>query len=68
MVPSMPSVWSEKFGKKGLATRYGAITKSKAWLITNCVVNLVKGYVLGFHIFKGEKIKDMHNDANKIIE
>lgn len=57
MVSSMPSVWGQNFGKKELPTCYGTIAKSKEWLITNCVVNVVKGYVLGFRIFKGERIK-----------
>jgi hypothetical protein len=58
MVSSMPSGKGEKFGKKGLTTSYGTSVKSKEWLITNCVVNVVKGYVLGFHTFKGERIKE----------
>ncbi len=38
---------------------YNTTLKSKKWLIVNCVVNSTKTSLLGFYIFKGERI---HND------
>jgi len=38
---------------------YNTIFKSKEWLIVNCVVNATETSLLGFYIFRGERI---HND------
>ncbi len=37
---------------------YNIIPKSKEWLIINYVVNVVRTTLPGFHIFKGENIRD----------
>ncbi len=37
---------------------YNIILKSREWLIINCVVNVVGTTLLGFYIFRGERICD----------
>ncbi len=34
------------------------IPKSKEWLVVNCVKNVTMSILLGFYIFKGERLKD----------
>jgi hypothetical protein len=39
---------------------YNTIPKSREWLIVNYASNVAKGILLGFYIFKGEKLRDDH--------
>jgi hypothetical protein len=44
--------------KKRSNVVYNTIPKSWEWLTINCVVNVARGVLLGFYIFKGEKLQD----------
>jgi hypothetical protein len=46
------------FVKQGSHQVYNIIPKSKEWLIINYVVNVVGTTLLGFYIFRGERIDD----------
>jgi hypothetical protein len=53
----------KQFGTRVLARRgsnviYITIPKSQKWLIVNCVVNDDGGILLGFYIFRGERLRD----------
>ncbi len=43
--------------KKGFLQMYNIIPKSKEWLTINYVVNVTRGSILGFYIFRGERIR-----------
>jgi hypothetical protein len=45
--------------KQGSQHMHNTIPKSKEWLIVNCVVNATRTSLLGFYIFRRERI---HND------
>jgi hypothetical protein len=52
-----------QFGAKVLARKrsnaiYNTIPKFQKWLTINCVVNVVKGVLLGFYIFRNERVRD----------
>jgi hypothetical protein len=44
--------------RKGSNVVYNTIPKSWEWLTINCVMNVIRGVLLGFYIFKGEKLQD----------
>jgi hypothetical protein len=44
--------------KRGSQQVYNTILKSKDWLIINYIINVKAGFLLGFYIFKGERIKE----------
>jgi hypothetical protein len=44
--------------RKGLNIVCNTIPKSREWLTINCVVSVARGVLLGFYIFKGEKLQD----------
>jgi hypothetical protein len=44
--------------KKGSQQVYNIIPKSREWMTANCAVNATRGILLGFYIFKGERIKE----------
>jgi hypothetical protein len=52
--------------KKGSHQGYNTIPKSKEWIIINYAVNVTKGSLLRFYIFKGERIKDIYIKHCKI--
>jgi len=45
---------------------YNTIPKSRKWLIINCVVNVTRCVLLGFYIFKGEKLQDDYIKFRKL--
>jgi len=51
--------------KRGSNQIYNIIPKFQQWLIINYVVNVTNGIMLGFYIFKGEKLK---NDSIKFYK
>jgi hypothetical protein len=44
--------------RKGSNVVYNTIPKSREWSTINCVMNVAKGVLLRFYIFKGEKLQD----------
>jgi hypothetical protein len=43
--------------KRGSQHVCNTIPKSKEALIVNCAINVVERFLLGFYIFRGEKLK-----------
>jgi hypothetical protein len=44
--------------RKGSNVVYNTIPKYREWLTINCVMNVAKGVLLRFYIFKGEELQD----------
>ncbi len=52
--------------KRGSQQVYNTIPKSREWMIVNCVINVIGGVLLGFYIFKGERIKEDYIQQYKL--
>jgi IS4 transposase len=44
--------------RRGSNAIYSTIPKSREWLVVNYAINVVGGVLLGFYIFRGEKLRD----------
>jgi hypothetical protein len=44
--------------KRGSQIVYSTIPKFREWLIVNCIVNDVGSILMGFYIFRGERLHD----------
>jgi hypothetical protein len=49
---------AQDFARRGLNHIYNIIPKFQQWLIVNYVMNVTNGIMLGFYIFKGEKLEN----------
>jgi hypothetical protein len=47
---------AQVLAKRGSQQVYRTIPKSKEWMTVNCTVNAIGSVLLGFYIFKGERI------------
>ncbi len=52
--------------KQGSQQVYNTMPKSREWLIVNYIINVVGTTLLGFYIFRGEKIHDDYIQLYKL--
>jgi len=48
----------KNIGKKRFQSSLWHHSRSREWLMVNCVVNVIRDCLLGFYIFKGGRIRD----------